>query len=124
VTVISCPACDERLLDRLDAHTVTIAGRRYRFRRGSDHIVCDACGAVHRIVALRAAAVARGELAPEGPGAAGEPEDAVVGEIVDALAPTGEQPDGPADEPADGPADDPADDPPEQAPDEAPLAED
>jgi hypothetical protein len=46
-------SCGERLLDGLSETDVRVGDEEYRFARRTDHVVCDACGAVHRIGELR-----------------------------------------------------------------------
>lgn len=63
--MITCTNCGERLVDEIDEAGVTVGGERFPFRRDSDHIACDHCGMLHRVSAVRAIAVAQGDLAPD-----------------------------------------------------------
>lgn len=50
----ACCACGAVLADAIDGETVVVGGRRRPFRRGTDFLACEACGAIHRAEDVRA----------------------------------------------------------------------
>lgn len=64
MTTIYCE-CGEPLVEDLDVAQVKVEDEEITFRRGSDYIACDACGAMRSVRSLRAEAVADGELDPD-----------------------------------------------------------
>lgn len=44
--------CGQRLLDGIDPPQVTVEGETFPFRRTTDYVVCDNCGAVYRMTDL------------------------------------------------------------------------
>ncbi len=62
--MIPCDECGQRLVDAIDEHRIVIRGRIHQFRRTTDHIVCENCGATRSVNSIRAEAIAHGDLAP------------------------------------------------------------
>lgn len=85
--MITCSSCGERLVDEIDTGGVTVGGERFPFRRDSDHIACDSCGMLHRVSAVRAAAVAQGDLAPDpvDPDAEQSEADKIIAEAIEQI---------------------------------------
>lgn len=54
--------CGEPLVDDLDLGQVKVEDEEIEFRRASDYVACDACGAMRSVRSLRAEAVAEGDL--------------------------------------------------------------
>lgn len=44
--------CGHPLADRFDGTDVTIGDQTFQFRRSTDYLVCDECGAFHRVTDL------------------------------------------------------------------------
>ncbi len=57
--------CGEPFVEDLDVAQVKVEDDEIVFRRSSDYVACDACGAMRSVRSLRAEAVAEGELDPE-----------------------------------------------------------
>jgi hypothetical protein len=83
--VIICTTCDEPLIQELTPTSLTtVNGDTFDFKRATDHVACPNCGATKSVRALRAEAVARGDLAP-----AEESEEPDPGEVLRSILDSG-----------------------------------
>lgn len=46
---VTCPDCQEALADGYDGEFLWLDGESFCFRRTTDWLLCDSCGAMHRV---------------------------------------------------------------------------